>query len=209
MDKIKNAVAVFDKRADAYQEKFMDVGLYKDALDLFCRLVQPRHAHILEVACGPGNLTCYLLEQRPDFNLLGTDLSPKMLQLARSNNPAATFREMDARAIHTLATPYDGIVCGFGLPYFSAAESAAFIKDAAALLSPGGVLYISTMEGDAAQSGWEQSSYGDRLYIHYHAASLLLQALTDSHLSIVDLQRKTYPGKNGVVTDLIIISQKN
>jgi hypothetical protein len=55
MDKNKIAVALFDKLAQVYQEKYMDVALYR-TLDWFCENLQTPNARILELACGPAIL---------------------------------------------------------------------------------------------------------------------------------------------------------
>ena len=73
MDKSKIAVAIFNKLAKMYQDKFMNVDLYSESFDLFCNAIQKENATILEIACGPGNITKYLLNKRPDFNILGID----------------------------------------------------------------------------------------------------------------------------------------
>ena len=209
-DKTKTAVEVFDKRASDYQAKYMDVALYHDTLDLFCRSIPAEQAGILELACGPGNVTRYVLNQRPDFKLLGTDLAPNMLRLAQHNNPEAGFQLLDCRAIGTLEQRYDGILCAFCLPYLSREEAVQLIADAAERLNPGGVLYISTMEDDYAQSGWQSSSSGDRIFIHYHQADYLLQALEANGFALLDLQRIQYPAPDGkTTTDLVLIAKKS
>ena len=81
-DKTKNAVALFDTYAQAYMDKFMDQSKYHDSFDLFCSSLTKANAELLELGCGPGNITKYLSSKRPDFSILGTDLSDKMLELA-------------------------------------------------------------------------------------------------------------------------------
>jgi trans-aconitate methyltransferase len=71
-------------------------------------LIQKDNAEILEVACGPGNVTKYLLSQRPSFRTKGIDLAPKMVELARINNPTAEFFVMDIRDISSISKQYDG-----------------------------------------------------------------------------------------------------
>lgn len=208
-DKTEIAVAVFDKHAASYNEKYGDVSLYHDSLDIFCSAVTASGARILELACGPGNISRYLLHRRPDFRLWGTDLSPNMLRLAQSNNPGAVFELMDCRDISRLNTLYDGIMCGFCLPYLSRDEAIQLIADAARLLAPGGALYISTMEDDYSHSGYTFSSAGDRIYTWYHQADYLLQALKDYGFTIILQDRKHYPVSDGsAVTDLILIAAR-
>lgn len=209
MDKLQMAINVFDKRAVQYQDKFMDVALYHDSFDLFCNSIPKQAAAVLEIACGPGNITRYLLQKRPDFHLLGIDLAPNMLDLARTNNPQAEFMLMDGRDILTLNELFDGIMCGFCLPYLSREEAVKMIGDAARLLAPGGVFYISTMEDDYARSGFQRSSAGDELYMYYHQADYLVNALDTNGFKVIDLQRKQYPATDGsTTTDLIIIAER-
>lgn len=208
MDKTQKAVAVFNKLADVYQQKFMNVDLYADSLDALCKLL-PENASVLELACGPGNLTCYLLDKRPDLQILATDLAPNMIELARASNPEAVFGIMDCRAIKSLGKKYHAIVCGFGLPYLSDAEAKSLIADASSILFTDGLLYLSTMEADYSQSGWETASSGDLVFMHYHLESDLAGALSQNGFSVAGSWRKQYDGKNGTVTDLILLAQKD
>lgn len=209
MDKSKIAVEIFDKRANLYQDKFMDVSLYHHSFNLFCDAIPTLNAHILELACGPGNITNYLLEKRPRFQIFGTDLAPNMIALARINNPSANFQLMDCRNIDTIADKYDGIMCGFCLPYLSKEEAIKLINDAALLLHSGGILYISTMEDDYSKSGFKTGSAGDQMYIHYHQAEYLVEALDKNNFTIIDLQRQDFPMQDGTkMTDLLIIARK-
>jgi len=209
MDKTQQAVDVFNKRASSYQDKYMDQSLYEDTFDLFCLAVDTPHAHLMEVACGPGNVTRCLLRRRPDFRMLCTDLAPEMIKLAAENNPSADFRIMDCRDIDSTGKLYDGLVAGFCFPYLSKEETADFITKAGTVLKPGGVIYISTMEGDYTQSGWATGSSGDNIYIHYHEASYLLEYLSNSGFEILHVIHKDFPQADGTTApDLIIIARR-
>jgi cyclopropane fatty-acyl-phospholipid synthase-like methyltransferase len=210
MDKTQASIRVFDYFAKAYQEKFMDVSLYEKALDLLCRSLKPE-AEILELACGPGNVTRYLLSKRPDLHILGTDLAPNMLDLARSNNPTAQFQLMDCRDLNKLKMKFDGIICAFGLPYLSKEEAVKFIFDAGKILSPDGFLFLSTMEDNYEKSGWQKPSSGEEglsAYIHFHQADYLVGALEEGSFEIIDMQRVKSPEQEEKTeNDLLIIAQ--
>ena len=75
MDKYQVTVGTFNKLADAYQEKYMNFDFYFDTYDKFCELVANDSATILEVACGPGNITKYLLSKCAGFKIEGIDLA--------------------------------------------------------------------------------------------------------------------------------------
>jgi predicted TPR repeat methyltransferase len=209
MDNNQNAVNLFNKYADAYQDKFMNVDLYADSFDLFCKEINVTNASVLELACGPGNITRYLLDKRPDFKIMGTDLAPKMIELAQVNNPSAEFQLMDCRAFGKMNQTFDGIMCGFCLPYLSKEEAIQLIADASHILSPGGVIYISTMEDEYSQSGFRTGSQGDQMFQHFHQADYLTEALIQTGFTIIDLSRKEYPsGEGAKTTDLLIIARK-
>ncbi|MBL0118570.1 MAG: class I SAM-dependent methyltransferase [Saprospiraceae bacterium] len=76
----------------------------------------------------PGNVTKYLLDKRPDFKMLATDLSPKMLEIAKEHNPSATFSLLDCKDIDQLKGSYDGIMCSFAFPYLSKEEVIKFFE---------------------------------------------------------------------------------
>lgn len=206
-DKTALVVELFGKNARLYEEKFMDTQQYHDTLDVFCRNIPRENADILELACGPGNITQYLLHQRPDFRLLGTDLSPAMLELARKNNPGATFRLLDCADMASLPERYDGIMAGFLLPYLSREALVKLIHDASGMLHPGGVLYLSTMEDDYTKSGWRKSGTGDQYYQYFHDAAFLKDALREHGFRVIDEQRKASSNGDGTpVTDLFLVA---
>jgi ubiquinone/menaquinone biosynthesis C-methylase UbiE len=70
MDKNKQAIDVFNKLAKVYQDKFMDVSLYHDSFDVFCSHIKKENPSVLELACGPGNITQYLLKKTSRFKYL-------------------------------------------------------------------------------------------------------------------------------------------
>ncbi len=212
MDTTKIAVDVFNKSAKEYQDRFMDVDLYDATFDLFCDSITIENPNVLELACGPGNITRYLLKKRPDFKIVGTDLAPNMLELAKTNNPQAEFQLMDCREMSKMNKKYDAIMCGFALPYLSKEESIQLISDASERLNPNGILYISTMiETEDNKSGFKSSSSGEyKAYIFYHQTDYLTQALQENNFTIIDLKLQDYPTTDGTKTiDAVIIAKKS
>lgn len=171
-------------------------------------MMLPKNASVLEVGTGPGNVTKYILQQRPDLKLTGIDIAANMIDLALINNPAGTFIKMDCRDIYSLTNKYNGIISSFCFPYLSQEEVSKFIKDAKDKLTDGGIIYISTMEGNYASSGLETTSAGESLYIHYHEYEFLSETLIQNQFEIVDARRKQYINdKDEAVTDLLMIAQ--
>jgi ubiquinone/menaquinone biosynthesis C-methylase UbiE len=177
MDHGALSASVFHKHAERYQEKFMDLTLYDESYREFCELLPRGRARVLDAACGPGNVSRYLMAQRPNLDLLGIDLAPRMVQLAREAVPSAQFAVHDCRHLAGLKRRFDGIICAFGLPYIPSEETVAFIREAYQILEPDGVLYLSTMLGRSEDSGFERCSTGDQVYINYHNEQQIICSL--------------------------------
>jgi trans-aconitate methyltransferase len=210
-DKNILSVETYNNSAKNYQAKFMEMDLYNDTLNQFCDLVQVNNPKIFEIACGPGNVTKYLSSFNPKFQIKGIDLAPKMVELAKINNPDVDFKIMDCRKIAEIKETFDAIMCGFCMPYLSKEECSKLIQDSANLLNSDGLLYLSTMEGQYEDSGYETTSFSGKneVYIHYHQADFLEDQLNNSGFTIVNLIRKKYPEANGTfLTDMIFIARK-
>lgn len=208
MDKSKIAAKIFNKHANLYQDKFMDVRLYRDSFNFFCDSIKKPNAEVLELACGPGNITKYLLSRKPDLNVFGIDLAPNMVELAKQNNPSAKFEVMDCRQIKNLNTKYDAAMCGFCLPYLSKEETLKLIYDCSQLLNDGGLIYISTMEDYYSKSAYKKGSQGDEIFMHYHEESYLVKSLAENGFKIEFTDRKNSTSNNEPVVDLILIAKK-
>lgn len=180
MDRYKETFNTWNKVASLYQEKFMNMHFYDETYDFICYSLVKANAKILDIGCGPGNITKYLLSKRPDFDICGIDIAPNMIALAKENNPTAIFEVMDSRQINKLKTKYDGIICGFCLPYLSQADSYKLIFDAKNLLNDNGLLYLSFVEGDPGKSDFQVGSGGDRVYFYYHNLAELKMKLIDA-----------------------------
>jgi predicted TPR repeat methyltransferase len=149
------------------------------------------------------------MTQRPELDLLGIDLAPRMVELACAAVPSARFAVHDCRYLADLKLRFDGIICAFGLPYLSGEEGADFIKAAAWALEPDGVLYLSTMLGRSENSGFERCSSGDEVYITYYSEDDVVRSLHACGLEIVKQKRIPSPSVATKATvDLIVIAKK-
>lgn len=209
MNNYTTTFETWNKIAFLYQDNFMNIDLYNDTYDIFCNTVKNPNAAIFEIGCGPGNITKYLITKRPDFRIDATDVSPNMIELAKKNVPAANFFLLDAREIHTITKSYDGIICGFCMPYLSKEDCAKLIQDSSHRLNSKGVFYCSVIEGDYNNSGYESGSSGDKAYVYYHQQDHLQQLLEENDFENIQTIRKQYLKKDGVAqTHLIFIAVK-
>lgn len=210
MDKTQKTIETYDKHADSYQSKFMDFESYKTKLRGFCDILLPG-AKILDVGCGPGNAAKLLNESNKDFEILGIDLSVEMINLARKNviSPKVNFLVGDIRDMNLQDQVFDAVILSFCLPHLSNEEAEALVGHIGIVLSKGGFLYLSCMEG--AKSGYETTSFSPRDYIffNYYSEDFIQQILEMNNFKVLQLYRELYPESDGSKTiDMFFYAQK-
>jgi len=211
MESFDISVQRFDEFAVEYAQRFENIESYLDSVGRFCELINSESPRILELGCGPGNVTKTLKARFPESRIIAVDLAPRMIELARTILPEVDFRVMDVRDISAISEAFDAIMCSFCLPFLSKADASKLIADCAARLISGGVLYISTMEGDETRSGFESTSFSGEaeVYFNYHQLADLEVAFVGNGFSLVQAKRQDYAEPDGSSsTDMIFIGVK-
>ncbi|MFY9154475.1 MAG: class I SAM-dependent methyltransferase [Prolixibacteraceae bacterium] len=206
MENFEVSVQRFNEFAEEYTQRFASVDSYSGSLDRFCQLIPTGHPKILELGCGPGNVTKYLLKRFPASRIIAIDLAPKMIEIARKQLPEVDFRIMDVRNISSIHEKFDAILCSFCLPFLSKSDAEKLIANCAGLLISGGVLYISTMEGDENKAGFESTSFSGNaeIYFNYHLQADLENAMKESGFLVDEIKLQDYEEPDGsLTTDLV------
>lgn len=207
MDKVTATVKIFDKYAQAYEEKFSAYLPYTQTYEKLSKLIDDG-ASILDVACGPATISHFLLGRHPKLEVHGTDLAPAMLKLARRAIPQGVFELRDSRAIGSIDKRFDVVIAGFCAPYLDKVEVEKFIQDARSVLGDGGVFYLSTMAGDYGDSGYQNPASEDRVYTYFYDELFLAGLLNKHGFEILALERKAYPQQDKADTlDLFFYSR--
>ncbi|MFI1969118.1 class I SAM-dependent DNA methyltransferase [Streptomyces cinnamoneus] len=137
----------FDAIGDRYDEAFP----HKEgqlAAGAWLAAALPPGSRILDVGCGTGLPTARQLVEA-GHEVVGNDLSPGMLDLARVNVPGATFHLGDLADLRDghLGT-FDGIAAFFALLMLPRPEIPHALRMLHGLLRPGGLLALSMVEAD-------------------------------------------------------------
>ena len=212
MDTFEISVKRFDDFASEYADRFMNIDSYRIHFDKFSDLIDNKKPNILELACGPANVTRYLKQRFPDSMIVAIDLAPRMIEIAKQTVNGVDFRVMDVRDIKSLDLKFDSVMCSFCLPFLSKSDTDKLISDCSDKLIKNGILYLSTMEGDESKAGFESTSFsGDsKVYFNYHMQQVLEKSLVNHGFSIDYNIRQDYYESDGSITmDLIMIAKKN
>jgi SAM-dependent methyltransferase len=94
---------------------------------------------VLDVATGPGVAAAVAHCRGAD--VVGVDVSPGMVALAREAHPSIDFRVAEVTALPFLDDAFDAVLCNFGLGHFPQPEAA--LSECVRVLAPGGRLAFS------------------------------------------------------------------
>ncbi len=86
-------------------------------LDLLGRVGAEAPASVLDLGCGPGNLTALLRRRWPDAEIRGLDSSPEMIEKARLADPSIAFEVADLRTWAVEGDPVDVLVSNAALQW--------------------------------------------------------------------------------------------
>ncbi|AYG03840.1 class I SAM-dependent methyltransferase [Gryllotalpicola protaetiae] len=131
--------ARFDGRADAYDDNTMHRELAA-AVAGFADLDDVRT--VLDVATGTGLVARAFAARNPGLELVGVDLSPGMLAVARRELPSAVFFEGVAEELPVADASADLVTCVTALHIF--ADPLPVFEEFARVLAPEGVLVTAT-----------------------------------------------------------------
>ena len=104
----------------------------------------PEGCKILDLACGTGDFTIELARRWPNAEIIGVDLTPEMLDIARvklSEARNVTYLTGDAQNLSMLeAKQFSLVVCAFGFRNFP--NKAKALSECHRLLADGGRLVV-------------------------------------------------------------------
>jgi ubiquinone/menaquinone biosynthesis C-methylase UbiE len=134
----------------AMYEQSLVGPLFRPFAEVLLDRLQPRTGErVLDVACGTGIVARLARERVGDGSaVVGVDVSPAMLDVARAVGPAVTWREGSALALPLAAGEvFDVVTCQQGLQFFPDRPAAAGQMRRA--LAPGGRIGVATWRSAA------------------------------------------------------------
>lgn len=134
-------------------------------LDRFAELLPPP-ATVVDVGCGSGNpISGFLVAH--GYDVIGVDLSPKQIELARQLVPKGRFEVRNMLELNPGEYNVDGLVSFYAIFHTQRDRHADLLKTLASFLRPGGILLITM--GASEWEGREEFHGVDMFWSHFDA----------------------------------------
>lgn len=154
-DHVATARAVYDRAAPRYVQfvgteisSATEGPIDRSLLVAFVELIKRQTvARVADVGCGPGRVAAFMAERGLD--VVGVDVSPAMLAVARTAHPHIKFEEGQLDALPIEAGELAGAVCWYSIIYTPPDRLAEAFRELTRVLIPGGyVLLAFQAEGE-------------------------------------------------------------
>jgi SAM-dependent methyltransferase len=195
----------YDRLADTYLEwgRQVTVDPRERMLAAFMSRL-PDGARVLDLGCGAGLPSTRALAKR--FQVVGVDISPVQLELARRNVPGAEFIEGDITDVEFADSTFDGVAAFYAISHVPREEHRQLFTDVFRWLVPGG-LFLATL-GASDAPDWTGEWLGEPMFFSSHDADVNRQLLESAGFELLldEVLETSEPG--GDVSFLWVIAQK-
>ncbi|AGZ43740.1 class I SAM-dependent methyltransferase [Actinoplanes friuliensis] len=191
----------YSKIARAYDEQVRGELAHKplDRALLTAFLELAGHGTVADVGCGPGHVTRFLADRHP--GVIGVDLSPGMIAIARERVPDSTFSVGSMLSLPAADSSWAGAVALYSIIHLTPAERAVAFGEFARVLKPGGPLLLSfhvdSAEVAAGESTHLTEWFGSEVDVDVHFLDpvVITRELTAAGLAVqATLIRKPIAG---------------
>jgi len=131
----------YDNTAENYDKKWDKFSTFTHSL-VIDQLDDTKELKVLDFGCGTGLLLEKLAEEKSDAVLIGVDISPKMLSLAkkRLDKKRVTLKQLTSKKLPLPRSSIDVVLSVSNLHHLDTPTK--YLQEFERVLRPGGVLII-------------------------------------------------------------------
>lgn len=192
----------YDQIAEAYAAWEEAGGVKERYLERLRTLVVPG-SRVLDLGCGTGERVTRHLAT--DFDVLGVDLSPHSIEVARREVPEATYLVGDMADLDLEPASFDAVVAFFSLIHVPRQEQGGVLVSVARWLRPGGHLVVTMGASEGEGTG---DFLGAPMYWSSWSAEQNLALLADAGFDVVSAEEVAEEEHGEPVTFLWVVARR-
>jgi SAM-dependent methyltransferase len=179
----------YDATADLYVERIgteiaaaVEAPLDRAVLVAFSELLAPG-AQVADLGCGPGRAAAFLAARGLD--VVGVDLSPAMVAIARTTHPGIRFEEGRLDALPLADESQAGAVCWYSIIHTPPSELDAIARELRRVVAVDGHLLVAFQAGDGEAVHRDEIQGREVSITNYrHSPAAVAEALTSAGFGV-------------------------
>ena len=195
MQEQNNIIDCYNKTAKKYADKFID-ELSKKHLD---RILLKSFANenlnkgqLIDLGCGPGQTTKYLFDCGLT-ELIGIDISPEMVAVAKNSNPSLKFETADILKLKYPDKTFGSAIAFYSIIHFEYAQLKIAFKEIKRVLTDNGQFLFSFHIGANVIHFDEFLGHTVNIDFHFFETNRIIDLLTETGFEIIDaIERQPY-----------------
>lgn len=182
-DRIYKTINQYNKIAFQYARNIADRSPHEE-IKRFIKLLKPQ-GRILDVGCAAGR-DCRIFKDS-GLNVVGIDLSEKLLEIAKQNNPDIEFKNADIRKIPYPNSNFDGLWVNAVFHHLDRKEMITVLKEFRRVLKSNGILFIRTKMGSGNWKVKEELALNEEREFTLLTSEDLNKMITNAGFKKIDL----------------------
>ncbi len=167
-----------------YGAELVDNHQERDLLQRFADLARPRPGPVLDLGCGPGHITSHLRQLQ--VPVIGIDLSPAMIDLARATYPGVDFRVGDLTQPSHPPGSVAGVLLYYSLVNLTRRDVPPLLANLHAALAPGAPLLVAAHEGEGVHHTPRLFGRPISMAITLYTGAEIARHLVDADFTVIE-----------------------
>jgi len=199
------SASYYDRNIQTYSQNNQNPAEF---IDEFLALFHEGTGRILDLGCGPGVNSGYMHSK--NFDVLGIDVSKKMIAQASRNYPNLEFRLVDMTELSFPPDSFEGILASYSIIHLPKEKIPSLFAKLATMLKGGGFLYVSVQSGKSLEGFYSHPLIpNEPLFLNIFSKEEMREILSKCGFDIISQHEKSPIGKVFNFTKLFVIAQKS
>jgi ubiquinone/menaquinone biosynthesis C-methylase UbiE len=201
------SASYYDRNLPAYSDANPNPADFIDEFLGFVENDRGTKGKILNVGSGHGINAGHMHSK--GFEVIGIDLSRKMVEYAKQKYPHIEFRLADMTKLSFPDESFGGIFASYSLIHLPKEGIGAMMAEFTRLLKAGGVMYLSVQSGESVQGFYSHPTIpNDKVFLNIFSKEEIFRLLSEHRFETIEQYEKLPKGKVFNFTKLFIIVKK-
>ncbi len=195
MQEQKDIIDCYDKTAKNYAEKFIDELRHKHLDRILLQSFASENRDkgtLIDLGCGPGQTTKYLADCGVT-DILGVDIAPNMVRVAKSINPQLHFETADMLALQYPDRFFGSAIAFYSIVHFDYEQIKLAFREVRRVLAESGQFLFSFHVGDDLVHLDNFLDHQVNIDFYFLETHRVRELLTETGFEIIDIiERQPY-----------------